>query len=268
MCYSVSSLTKASLDYARHRTDDQSLIAALEKELGELLRNEPPLGWVSGFAHPRLLVFTQDEPMKPRLFRWGLIPSWVRDREQASQLAKQTLNARSESLWEKPSFRESAKSQRCLVVVDAFYEYHHQGKAKFLYRMHRADAQPLCLAGLYAVWGATPTGIPYHGCSIVTTEANPAMALVHNQSKSKESRMPVILDSTHLGLWLAPDAGSADLQPCFRPASTETLRYEAVQTSDTSTPCSEIPPIIQPPELWILRQEIESVLIGSPYARP
>lgn len=261
MCYSVSSLTKARLDYARHRADDPALIAALEKELEELLQNEPPLGWVSGFAHPRLLVFTQDQPLKPRLFRWGLVPPWVRDREQASQLAKQTLNARSESLWEKPSFRESAQSQRCLILVDAFFEYHHQGKAKFLHRMSRTDNEPLCLAGLYAVWGATPTGIPFHGCSIVTTQANPAMALVHNQSKSGESRMPVLLDSTQLGLWLAPNAGPADLQSCFRPAPTETLRYEAVQVPLTSAPSHDTPMVIQPPELWILRQEIESVRI-------
>lgn len=259
MCYSVSSLTKARLDYARHRADDPALIAALEKELEELLRNEPPLSWVSGFAHPRLLVFTQDQPLKPRLFRWGLVPPWVRDREQASQLAKQTLNARSESLWEKPSFRESAQSQRCLILVDAFYEYHHQGRAKFLHRMSRKDNEPLSLAGLYAVWDATPTGIPYHGCSIVTTQANPAMALVHNQSKSGESRMPVLLDTTQLGLWLTPNAGPADLQSCFRPAPTETLRYEAVQAPLTSAPSHDTPPVIEPPELWILRQEIESV---------
>jgi len=259
MCYSVSSLTKARLDYARHRADDPALIAALEMELEELLRNEPPLGWVNGFAHPRLLVFTQKEPLMPRLFRWGLVPPWVRDREQASQLAKQTLNARSESLWEKPSFRESAKGQRCLIIVDGFFEYHHQGKTKFLHRMSRTDEEPLCLAGLYAVWGATPTGIPYHGCSIVTTQANPAMALVHNQSKSGESRMPVILDSNQQRVWLAPDADPADLQPCFRPAPVETLLYEAVQAPHSSAPSHDTPPVIQPPELWILRQEIASL---------
>jgi hypothetical protein len=82
MCFSVSSLTKARLDYARHRSDDPALIASLEKELEELLRDEPPLGWVSGFSHPRLLVFTQQDPLRPRLFRWGLVPSWVQDRNR------------------------------------------------------------------------------------------------------------------------------------------------------------------------------------------
>jgi putative SOS response-associated peptidase YedK len=258
MCYSVSSLTKARLDYARHRADDPFSIAALEKELEELLKDEPPLGWVNGFAHPRLLVFTQSEPMKPRLFRWGLVPSWVRDREQASLLAKQTLNARSESLWEKPSFRDSAKSRRCLIIVDAFFEYHHQGKTKFLHRMRCADDKPLCLAGLYAVWGGTPNGIPYHSCSIVTTEANPAMTLVHNQSKSGESRMPVVLNPALCKLWLAPDAGPANLQPCLQPVPTETLCYEAVQAPVSSASGSDTPLVIQPPELWILRQEIAS----------
>jgi putative SOS response-associated peptidase YedK len=189
-----------------------------------------------------------------------LVPPWVRNREQASQLAKQTLNARSESLWEKPSFRESAKGQRCLIIVDGFFEYHHQGKAKFLHRMNRTDEEPLCLAGLYAVWGATPTGIPYHGCSIVTTQANPAMALVHNQSKSGESRMPVILDQDGSDAWLNPSFGPADLQACLNPVSVSALRYEAVQSPASQAPCSETPTTIQPPELWILRQEIASVL--------
>lgn len=260
MCYSVSSLTKARLDYARHRSDDPALIAALEKELEELLRDEPPLGWVSGFSHPRLLVFTQQEPLRPRLFRWGLVPSWVQDREQASQLAKQTLNARSETLWEKPSFRESARTQRCLILVDAFFEYHHQGKAKFLHRMSRPKAEPLCLAGLYAVWGATPNGVPYHGCSIVTTSANPAMALVHNQSKSGESRMPVILDQDGSDAWLNPSLRPTDLQARLKPIAVSALRYEAVQSPASQAPCSETPTTIQPPELWILRQEIDSAL--------
>jgi putative SOS response-associated peptidase YedK len=86
------------------------------------------------------------------------------------------------------------------------------------------------------------------------------MALVHNQSKSGESRMPVILDQDGSDAWLNPSFGPADLQACLNPVSVSALRYEAVQSPASQAPCSETPTTIQPPELWILRQEIASVL--------
>ena len=114
-------------------------------------------------------------------FRWGLIPSWAKDAKIASNL----INARSETLEEKPSFRTPFQKRRCLIPTDGWYEWKKEGAGKQPYFFHRRDDELFAFAGLWEEW-KSPEGELIQTCTIITTEANELAADFHH-------RMPVIL---------------------------------------------------------------------------
>lgn len=129
-------------------------------------------------------------------FQWGLVPYWTKD----LRAAKGLINARAETLAEKPSFRRAFRSQRCVIPADAFYEWTHGDPARktpYLFRL--ANGKPMALAGIYDVWKGTD-GTTLATAAIVTTPANGLMAPVHD-------RMPVILPADRIADWLdnSPD---------------------------------------------------------------
>ncbi len=150
----------------------------------------------SGFAFPLVPVVTNKEMDSIYLYHWGLIPHWAKDKE----LRKNTLNARIETIEEKPSFRSYVKN-RCLVLIDGFYEYQWQdpkGKVKKPFFMTMPDGEPFSLGGLYSVWTDKVTGELVPTFTILTTEANEQMAIIHNTKK----RMPLILTKENEREWL------------------------------------------------------------------
>ena len=149
--------------------------------------------------------------------RWGLVPHWAQDPSGAAKL----INARSESLTEKPSFREAFRQRRCLILADGFYEWRSDDKVKQPYYIHRADGEPLALAGLYEHW-RTPERTWLSTCTIITTHANQKLHDLHH-------RMPVLLTPEQQALWLDPDVQHPQmLQPLLLPCSDETLDYYPV----------------------------------------
>ena len=145
--------------------------------------------------------------------RWGLVPRWAKDASGAAKM----INARSESVAEKPAFREAFRKRRCLVTADGFYEWRTDGKSKQPYAVALADGAPMALAGLWEGWRA-PDGSILRTCTIVTTEANPKLAAMHH-------RMPVILPREDWPAWLgeAP-AEEAALLALLRPCPPELVR--------------------------------------------
>jgi len=197
MCYSAKFLIEKALKRAKHYgiSDD---IAKYEDELRRFKDFEK----VSGFAHPEVIIYTNHKPYHPILSHWGLIPHWIKNDQQAKDIWNKTLNARGETIFEKPSFRDAAKSKRCLIPVAGFYEYHHKGKSKVPYYICSPDDEPLLLAGLWSEWLNSGTGELLNTCSIITTQANPMMATIHNNPKLKEPRMPLILRNEDADKWL------------------------------------------------------------------
>jgi putative SOS response-associated peptidase YedK len=133
------------------------------------------------------------------LLRWGLIPSWAKDLSVGARM----INARSETLTEKPAFRQAAKYRRCLVPASSFFEWKTQGKAKQPWLIRLRDGSPMVFAGLWETW-KSPGGEVIESCSILTTAANPLVAPLHD-------RMPVILSPATYGGWLnrqLTDAGN------------------------------------------------------------
>ncbi len=197
MCYTAKYLIEKALKRARHYgvADD---VKRYEEELKEFRDLER----VSGFTHPEIIIYTNREPYHPILSHWGLIPHWVKDETQAHDIWNKTLNARGESIFDKPSFRDAAQATRCLIPVAGFYEYHHLNKGTIPYYIARQDDEPMMLAGLWSQWLNPATQQRVHSCTIVTTRANPLITRIHNNPKAKAPRMPLILRDGQEDEWL------------------------------------------------------------------
>ena len=187
MCYDIAYMTKRAEKYAEHYRIEPSVIR--EEPLSSI-----PVHHVQAFAHPDIPVITNADPGRIQFFHWGLIPFWVKDVETANKLSKRTINARGEEMFEKPSFRSSAKSRRCLVVVDGFYEHHWKGGKSYPFFIRLKGDEPFSLAGLWDTWKQDSAGISRNSVTIVTCKANRVMSLIHNNPKgSHEPRMPLII---------------------------------------------------------------------------
>ena len=125
--------------------------------------------------------------------KWGLVPHWANDPTIGNKL----INARSETIEQKPSFRDSFKNNRCLIIADGFYEWQGSGLTKKPFYIYMKDEKPFGMAGLFDYW-IDPKGEKAITCTIVTTEANEIMAPIHH-------RMPVILSPDDYDLWLNPE---------------------------------------------------------------
>lgn len=207
MCYDIRASLETQLKRALRRGDQEAADEIREKLLPY---TDLPLFHASGFSHPRLLIYTDESPEYPSVATWGLIPHWVKDSAQQKQIWNRTLNARGETIFEKPAFRLAAKSNRCLLPVDGFYEHHHHKGSTYPYYIHRRDGEPLILAGLYSDWADRETGEVLTSFSIVTTEGNPMMARIHNNPKLAGPRMPLILPEELADKWLEPCEDPAD----------------------------------------------------------
>lgn len=151
--------------------------------------------------------------------RWGLIPSWAKDPGIGAKL----INARAETVAEKPSFRSAFKHRRCLVLADGFYEWHQkQGKKQpFYFRLQ--NGQPFAFAGLWEKW-QSPEGEEINSCTILTTAANEVLQQIHD-------RMPVILAQEDYNLWLDPQQQKPEvLQPLLRPYPAAAMSSYPVST--------------------------------------
>lgn len=140
----------------------------------------------------RLLVIPMDDPRKMHLYKWGLIPHWAKDPKIGNSL----INARSETLKEKPAFRGSLNKGRCLVLADGFYEWKSTDGRKVPYRVELKDRKPFAMAGLCSRW-KDPEGKEMDTFTIITTNANEIVGTIHD-------RMPVIFNLEEERKWLDP----------------------------------------------------------------
>ena len=141
-------------------------------------------------TQPIPIVRLADAQRHFALMRWGLIPAWVKDPKTFSLL----INARAESVLDKPAFRNAMRRRRCLIPADGFYEWRETGGRKQAFFVRRKDGAPFAFAGLYETWTG-PNGEELDTAAIVTTNANRTLSVIHD-------RMPVILPVEAFDLWL------------------------------------------------------------------
>lgn len=184
----------------------------------------------------------RDEAGSPRRFvrlRWGLVPHWADD----PAIGNRMINARSESVAEKPAFRTSFKRKRCLVLADGFYEWQKvEGGRKQPWYFRLASGDPFAFAGLWAHWdkgGPDQDREPIESCTLLTTDANPLVKKVHH-------RMPVILDPEDNDLWLDPAVDDRERLEAVLDAFDPAKMIAFPVSTRVNSPANDDPSVIEP----------------------
>ena len=165
--------------------------------------------------------------------KWGLIPSWSAD----PKIGYKMINARSETIAEKPSFSAAFKKRRCLIAADGFYEWKTVNKKKMPIYIHLKEQQPFFFAGVWEKNSKTETEI--ESCTIITTEANPLLSPIHH-------RMPVILPEEHFEMWLDPEFSERQsLEALLQPYPEEESAYYSVDPKVNKPGCND-PSCVEP----------------------
>lgn len=167
-----------------------------------------PNYFLTAFTKPFVPVITNEKRYQVQLFKWGLIPHWVKTMDQARDISTKTFNARVETAKEKPSFRDAMSSKHCLVLVDGFFEWKTEKERKVPHYIYLRDNKPFAFAGLWNEWVNKETGEIQNTFTILTQDANPFMASIHNTKK----RQPIILSEELEDAWLSAGSDSQSFE--------------------------------------------------------
>jgi putative SOS response-associated peptidase YedK len=228
--------------------------AEIEIQLGVSWDDDwQPVYHADGFSFLKMPVITQKQPGLIQLFNWGLIPHWVKTKTDADKLKAQTLNARSETVFEKPSFRSCILNNRCLIIADGFFEWMDFQKKKYPHLIQMQNRQLFCFAGIYSSWVDKETGELINSFSILTTDASPMMEKIHNLKK----RMPVIVPPSLYKKWSGPGLSKDEITSFFMPFPDDNMQNHTISKRITSrTESSNVPETLAPfeyPELAFLK---------------
>jgi putative SOS response-associated peptidase YedK len=202
-----------------------------------------PSYYYHAFSLPSMPAICAADPSKIKLLKWGLIPAWTKNIDDANTIRYKTFNARSESIASKPSFSSSFRSKRCIIPVKGFYEWQHVGNEKIPWYIYHADNEVLSMAGIYEDWVENNTGEIFSTFSIITTEANDLMADIHNSGK----RMPVILGRSSETRWIDLSISPEDALALLLPSPSGILKAHTISplVNDRSSN-RNTPDVIQP----------------------
>jgi putative SOS response-associated peptidase YedK len=197
-----------------------------------------PSYYYHAFGLPDIPAICSDNPGTVQMLKWGLIPSWVRNAEEADEIRYKTFNARAETIQNKSPFSSSFKSMRCIIPVKGFFEWQHAGKEKIPWYIYSSENEVFTIAGIWSEWVHSITGDMLRTFSIVTTDANELMAEIHNSKK----RMPVILDRDLEKKWINLSLTASELMQLMKPCPSEKLKAHTIspliniKTANKNTP--------------------------------
>jgi putative SOS response-associated peptidase YedK len=177
-------------------------------------------------------VVEEDEKRKLEMLHWGLIPSWAKD----PSIGNKMINARAETVAEKPSFRRAFKVRRCLILADGFYEWKKTDDGKQPYHVKMEDGSLFAFAGLWETW---QNGEEIRSCTIITTDANDLMSEIHH-------RMPVILHPEDYAMWLDHDFEEKEvLTTLLKPYPADVMEAYPVSRR-VNKPSNNEPSVLEP----------------------
>lgn len=201
-----------------------------------------PIYHASAFKMPLHPVITDEDTKIIQMVQWGLIPFWVKDDNSAKKIRFQTLNARSETIFDKPSFRLAILERRCLILVDGFYEWRDFNSNKYPYYIKLKNDQPFALAGLWEDWQQDSSKEIIKTFSIITTQANELLAKVHNSKK----RMPVIIKKEDEKGWLEKGLEKNEIMSFLNPfESKEMEAYTVSRLISARGAMTNIPEVLE-----------------------
>lgn len=172
---------------------------------------------VSAFTFPKYPIITTSDEIQ--VFNWGLIPFWTKDEANAGGIRRMTLNARADTIFEKPSFREPIMKKRCIVPGTGYFEWRHEGAKKIPYYIYLKDEPIFSMAGIYDSWLDKETGEEHSTFSIITTETNSLTDYIHNT----KHRMPAILSKDNEEKWLNPNLTKQEITTFLHPYEADKM---------------------------------------------
>ncbi len=206
MCYNIAYLERRLEKYCE-RYKNVLPSGRSNTNIGSEL---PVYYFLSGFTNPQLPIVKHDGIF---LYEWGLIPFWVKDSRHAGEIRSMTLNAVGETVFEKPSFKKSIISNRCLLGVNGFFEWHTYNKKKYPFFIHSKGNDIFSLGSIYDSWTDRKTGEVKNTFSIITTQANPLVEKIHNIKK----RMPLIIKKDDEPKWTDPGLDKSQVKALIKP---------------------------------------------------
>lgn len=235
MCFSVAFIETSPKKYVENYSK------RLNKEISTSnIKNLEPYYFVSGFQFPLLPIVLSDKML---LSNWGLIPYWVKNKANASEIKSKTLNAMGETIFEKPSFKKAIQKQRCILGIKGFYEWRNIQQKKYPYFIYHSKNELLNIGCIYDSWTDTETGEIIMSFSIITTPANKLMEKIHNTKK----RMPLILPNEKLNDWLNEYSTVSTVKSLIQPYSDGLLDAHTVSPlASLSRENRNTPEIINP----------------------
>ena len=241
MCYNIQYLE------ARAEAMEKRYGATIPEPVFRQLRL--PIYMVSAFTHPKWTVITMEHPEVFSLMQWGLVPYWIKSREEADKIRVMTPNCVGETSFEKASFKHLIGRKRCLIPATGFFEWHTIGKNKYPHYIYLKSREAFAIAGIYDHWVDKSTGEYIDSFSLITTAANPLLEKIHNVKK----RMPVILPREREREWLDPSLTKESILSLMQPYPQEEMTAHSISkliSSKTTNP--DVPEVIAPflyPEL-------------------
>lgn len=186
----------------------------------EEVKDGLPYYYANGFSHPSLVVITKKEQQRNlELMTWGLMANWKKPFEEMLKLSNNTLNAKSETIYDLVSFKGSIVNKRCILPVEGFYEYKEVNKDKLPYFIHPKSNPYFNLACIYSFYQNPESKEWIKSFSIVTGAANELMASIHNTKK----RMPLIIDNENLDNWLDPTISRNEIEHLMLPCDDSSM---------------------------------------------
>jgi putative SOS response-associated peptidase YedK len=237
MCYNITILNP---EYFKHY---ESILSFDQTEKIE------PVYYRNAFSLPNHPVIPNIKPYRISEFNWGLIPFWIKTSVDAENIRVKTMNARAETIFEKPSYRFAIMKRRCLIPADGFYEWRYYNGRNYPYYIHMKNHDVFSLAGIWELWTNAETKENISTFSIITCKANELLKKIHNKKK----RMPVILPKEKEQIYLQQDLSKNGIKELLIPIDQSLLEAYTISNRITSnTKNRNDPKIIEPfqyPEL-------------------
>ena len=212
MCF-YNSQSKRAFDLANRYGRKSDIIEIVQEIIDEQYK-------VTAFTNPTCPIITNNSSIQTA--KWGLIPGWTKTLEDATKIRKMTLNTRSETVLNLPSFRIPILKKRCLIPSTGFFEFHHEGKSAIPYYIFLKNEEIFSLGGIYDIWQNPITKEITQTFSILTVPANELCSKIHNGGKNP-FRMPLIIDKEKEEQWLMDSLKTNDINSYFLPFENDMM---------------------------------------------
>jgi putative SOS response-associated peptidase YedK len=207
----------------------------------------------NGFEPVRFPVITTEGKLE--FMVWDFVPPWIKDEKGKNEVLRKMnmRNVRSDTIFEKKSYRSAIHEKRGILLADGMYEWHQRTKKdKYPFYVYLKDRKLFSMGVLWSEWVNNETGEINKGFSLVTTDANPTMALIHNDGE----RMPLVLQKEHEGAWLNLSISDSEIKEIMQTYPDTQMGYHTVSKKLLLTPGINVPEVIAPfhyPELTTLK---------------